>query len=87
MSSMLPFYIGWGITAGIRTGEQPIKLEKLSPRTLFIVFLAGRHLCFYGAGGQKALHCILQLSKCPPADAHVCGTMETKMAAGWEYDE
>jgi hypothetical protein len=37
--------------------------------------------------GQKALQCILQLSKCPPTDAHVRGAMETKMAAGWEYDE
>jgi hypothetical protein len=28
---------------------------------------------FASAGGQKALQCILQLCKCPPADAHVCG--------------
>jgi hypothetical protein len=50
---------------------------------VFIIFLAGRHLCFYGASRT----CILQLSKCPPADAHVHSVMETKMAAGWEYDE
>jgi hypothetical protein len=37
--------------------------------------------------GQKALQCILQLSKCPPADVHVHGAMETNMAAGWEYDD
>jgi putative ribosome biogenesis GTPase RsgA len=48
------------------------------------LFLLGR-TCV-SAGGQKALQCILQLSKCPPADAHMCGAMETKMAAGWEYD-
>jgi hypothetical protein len=29
----------------------------------------------------------LQLFKCPPADAHVRGAMDTKMVAGWEYDE
>jgi hypothetical protein len=29
---------------------------------------------------QKALQCILQLSKCPPADAHVRVAIETKMA-------
>jgi hypothetical protein len=39
------------------------------------------------AGGLKALQCILQLSKCPPADADVRGAMETMMAASWEYDE
>jgi hypothetical protein len=27
-----------------------------------------------------------QLSKCPPADAHVRGAMETKMAAGYMVD-
>jgi hypothetical protein len=43
------------------------------------LFLWGRTCA--SAGGQKALQCILQLSKCPPA-----GAMETKMAAGWEYD-
>jgi hypothetical protein len=34
----------------------------------------------------KSIAMHLQLSKCPPADAHVRGAMETKMAAGWEYD-
>jgi hypothetical protein len=55
---------------------------------LFIIFLAGRHLCFYGAAHvHQLVQCILQLSKCPPADAHVRGAMEMKMAAGCEYDE
>jgi hypothetical protein len=39
----------------------------------------GPHM--HSAGGQKALQCILQLSKCPPTDAHVRSAMETKMAA------
>jgi hypothetical protein len=47
------------------------------------LFLWGRTCT--SAGEQKALQCILQLSKCRPADAH--GAMETKMAACWEYDE
>jgi hypothetical protein len=49
------------------------------------LFLWGRTCA--SSGGKKALQCILQLSKCPPADAHVRGAMVTKMAAGWEYDE
>jgi hypothetical protein len=53
---------------------------------LFIVFLAGRHLCFYGAlVGKK--HCNAFCS-CPNAHQLMRGAiMETKMAAGWEYDE
>jgi hypothetical protein len=59
---------------------------------LFIVFLAGRHLCFCGphmliCWWAKSIAMILQLSKCPPADAHVRGAMETKMVACREYDE
>jgi hypothetical protein len=55
----------------------------------FIIFLAGRHLGFYGTTHAHLLvgkkHCnafCVQLSKCPPADAHVRGAMGTKMAAG-----
>jgi hypothetical protein len=61
---------------------QPIHRIPSRPPSLF---LWGRTCA--SAGGQKTLQCILQLSKCPPADAHVRGAMETKMAASWEYDE
>jgi hypothetical protein len=50
------------------------------------LFLWGRRCA--SAGGKK--HCNAFCS-CPNAhqlaDAHVRGAMETKMAAGWEYDE
>jgi hypothetical protein len=60
----------------------PIHRIPSRPPSLFLWGLA----CA-SAGGQKALQCILQWSKCPAADAHVRGAMETKMAPGWEYDE
>jgi hypothetical protein len=55
------------------------------------------HLCFMGPHMRIswwakciAMHCNAFCS-CPNAhqlaDAHVRGAMETKMAAGWEYDE
>jgi hypothetical protein len=56
---------------------------------LFIVFLVGRPLCFYGAAHAHQLvgkkHCNAFCS-CPH-DQLVRDATDTKMAAGWEYDE
>jgi hypothetical protein len=69
--------------------------EKKFHSQLFIVFLAGRHLCFYGA----AQSCTSQLvgkkhsnAFCSCPNAHqlmhiVRSAMETKMAVSWEYNK